>query len=191
LAGRKLGRPWRDQLKRRRRNTRAGPGFAGRQGRPRPQDCQRHQCGGRKTYMERDPELVKAAKALSEQRPRLSLRPPDRGEAGRTRLCRQGRPAVSGNERAKHDCGVSRGPDLPTATGQGEWSAVAGATHPCVAGLLGRVPTRPGQFRLRIWRGEGVFEQPWGLLTGPFIAHFDLFEFTRGRRRRRIALIKS
>jgi DNA invertase Pin-like site-specific DNA recombinase len=31
-------------------------------------------CGGRKTYMERDPELVKAAKALSEHRPRLSLR---------------------------------------------------------------------------------------------------------------------
>jgi len=29
-------------------------------------------CGGRKTYMERDPELVTAAKALSAQRPRLS-----------------------------------------------------------------------------------------------------------------------
>jgi hypothetical protein len=31
-------------------------------------------CGGRKTYRERDPELVKAAKELSAQRPRLSLR---------------------------------------------------------------------------------------------------------------------
>jgi DNA invertase Pin-like site-specific DNA recombinase len=31
-------------------------------------------CGGRKTYLERDPELVKAAKELSAQRPRLSLR---------------------------------------------------------------------------------------------------------------------
>jgi hypothetical protein len=30
--------------------------------------------GGRKTYLERDPELVKAAKELSAQRPRLSLR---------------------------------------------------------------------------------------------------------------------
>jgi hypothetical protein len=31
-------------------------------------------CGGRKTYLEREPELVKAAKELSAQRPRLSLR---------------------------------------------------------------------------------------------------------------------
>src|SRR5882762_6022559 len=31
-------------------------------------------CEGRKTYAERDPELVKAAKALAAQRPRLSLR---------------------------------------------------------------------------------------------------------------------
>jgi DNA invertase Pin-like site-specific DNA recombinase len=31
-------------------------------------------CGGRKTYLERDSELVKAAKELSAQRPRLSLR---------------------------------------------------------------------------------------------------------------------
>jgi DNA invertase Pin-like site-specific DNA recombinase len=31
-------------------------------------------CGGRKTYAERDPELVAAAKALSAQRPRMSLR---------------------------------------------------------------------------------------------------------------------
>src|SRR5215468_7913115 len=31
-------------------------------------------CEGRKTYAERDPELVKAAKALQAQRPRLSLR---------------------------------------------------------------------------------------------------------------------
>jgi hypothetical protein len=31
-------------------------------------------CGGRKTYLERDPDLVKAAKELSAQRPRLSLR---------------------------------------------------------------------------------------------------------------------
>jgi DNA invertase Pin-like site-specific DNA recombinase len=31
-------------------------------------------CGGRKTYAERDPALVQAAKALSAQRPRLSLR---------------------------------------------------------------------------------------------------------------------
>ncbi len=31
-------------------------------------------CGGRKTYLERDPELVAAAKALSTERPRLSLR---------------------------------------------------------------------------------------------------------------------
>jgi DNA invertase Pin-like site-specific DNA recombinase len=31
-------------------------------------------CGGRKTYMERDPGLVVAAKELSAQRPRLSLR---------------------------------------------------------------------------------------------------------------------
>jgi len=31
-------------------------------------------CEGRKTYAERDPELVAKAKELSEQRPRLSLR---------------------------------------------------------------------------------------------------------------------
>jgi DNA invertase Pin-like site-specific DNA recombinase len=31
-------------------------------------------CGGRKTYAERQPELVAAAKELSAQRPRLSLR---------------------------------------------------------------------------------------------------------------------
>jgi len=31
-------------------------------------------CGGRRTYLERDPSLVIAAKALSAQRPRLSLR---------------------------------------------------------------------------------------------------------------------
>jgi hypothetical protein len=31
-------------------------------------------CGGRKTYLERDPGLVEAAKELSAQRPRLSLR---------------------------------------------------------------------------------------------------------------------
>jgi DNA invertase Pin-like site-specific DNA recombinase len=31
-------------------------------------------CEGRKTYAERDPELVRVAKALQAQRPRLSLR---------------------------------------------------------------------------------------------------------------------
>ena len=31
-------------------------------------------CGGRKTYAERSPELVAAAKALQAERPRLSLR---------------------------------------------------------------------------------------------------------------------
>jgi hypothetical protein len=31
-------------------------------------------CGGRKTYLERDPELVETARQLSERRPRLSLR---------------------------------------------------------------------------------------------------------------------
>jgi hypothetical protein len=40
----------------------------------RPAKALKPACGGRKTYAERDPALVQAAKALSAQRPRLSPR---------------------------------------------------------------------------------------------------------------------
>jgi hypothetical protein len=46
-------------------------------------------CGGRKTYAERSPELVAAAKALQAERPRLSLR------KMATRLAEQGIVGVS------------------------------------------------------------------------------------------------
>jgi DNA invertase Pin-like site-specific DNA recombinase len=47
-------------------------------------------CAGRKTYLERSPELVAAAKALQEERPRLSLR------KIAARLAEQGYTAASG-----------------------------------------------------------------------------------------------
>ena len=63
-------------------------------------------CGGRKTYAERSPELVAAAKALRAERPRLSLR------KIAARLAEQGYTAASGGPYAAMSVrGMLQGPD--------------------------------------------------------------------------------
>jgi DNA invertase Pin-like site-specific DNA recombinase len=75
-------------------------------------------CGGRKSYAERDPELVAAAKVLQEERPRRSLRQISArlAEQGFTN---RGRPyaamSVSGTPpRAGAGAGGKRRPPTPT-----------------------------------------------------------------------------
>jgi hypothetical protein len=85
-------------------------------------------CGGRKTYSERSPELVAAAKALQAERPRLSLR------KIAARLAEQGYTAPSGEPYAAMSVwgcyGARHSLEAPLhAGGAGRWKAAQ--PHTC------------------------------------------------------------
>jgi hypothetical protein len=94
-------------------------------------------CGGRKTYAERSPELVAAAKALRAERPRLSA----------ARLAEQGYTAASGEPYAAmsvRECckGIPTAPlEAPPSCGRGgRWKAARAAAM--IGGTAIAVPRR-------------------------------------------------